>query len=79
MVPSSASRPISAVGGSGSDGRRSGRPGGHSRRVERGVVGEDRLVELVQLGAWLDPELLDEHLARAPIGLQRVGLAAAAI
>ena len=42
-------------------------------------MGEDRLVELVQLGAGLDPELLDEHLARVAVGLQRVGLAAAAV
>ena len=42
-------------------------------------MGEDRLVEVMELGAWLDPELLDEHLARVPVGLQGVGLAAAAI
>ena len=48
-------------------------------RVERGVVGEDRLVEVMELGARLDPELLDEDLAGVAVGLQRVGLAAAAI
>ena len=47
--------------------------------IERGVVGEDRLVEVMQLGSWLDPELLDEDLARVAVGLQRVGLAAAAV
>ena len=33
----------------------------------------------MQLGARLDPELFDEHLAGVAVGLQRVGLAAAAI
>ena len=47
--------------------------------IERGVVGEDRLVEVMQLGSRLDPELLDEDLARVAVGLQRVGLAAAAV
>ena len=42
-------------------------------------MGEDRLVEVVQLGARLDPELLDEDLAGVAVGLQRVGLAAAAV
>ena len=36
-------------------------------------------MEVMELGARLDPELLDEHLARVAVGLQRVGLAAAAI
>ena len=36
-------------------------------------------MEVVQLGAWLDPELLDEDLAGVAVGLQRVGLAAAAV
>ena len=42
-------------------------------------MGEDRFVEVVQLGSWLDAELLDEDLARVAIGLQRIGLAAAAV
>ena len=53
--------------------------GGLGRSRACGVVGEDRLVELVELGARLDPELLDEHLAGVAVGLQRVGLAAAAV
>jgi hypothetical protein len=42
-------------------------------------VGEDRLVEVMELGARLDPELLDEHLARMAVGLECVGLAAASV
>ena len=42
-------------------------------------MGEDLPVELGELGSGLDPELLDEHLARPSIGLQRIGLAPAAV
>jgi hypothetical protein len=41
-------------------------------------VGQDGFVEVVEVGAWLDPELLDEHLAGVAVGLERVCLAAAA-
>ena len=54
-------------------------PRRRGRRVDRGVVGEDRVVEVVELGARFDPELLDEDLAGVAVGLQRVGLAAAAV
>jgi hypothetical protein len=47
--------------------------------VDPRVVGEDRLVQVVQLSARLDPELLDEDLPRVTVRLQRVGLAAASI
>ena len=42
-------------------------------------MGENRLVEVMELGAWFDPELVDEHLAGVAVGLERVGLAATAI
>ena len=81
IAASSRSRPIVRFGGAG-NARSPAAAGGGRRggwRVERGIVREDRLVEVVQLGARLDPELLDEDLAGVPVGLQRVGLAAAAI
>ena len=48
------------------------------RRVpaEARVLGEDLLLERPQLGSGLDPELLDEHVARVLVGAQRVGLPA---
>jgi hypothetical protein len=42
---------------------------------ELGVLGEDGRLEPLQFGAWLDPELTDQHLASARDGLQRLGLA----
>jgi hypothetical protein len=48
-------------------------------QVERGVLAQDRVVEPAQLGAGLDTDLLDEHRARVPIGVERVGLATAAV
>jgi hypothetical protein len=42
-------------------------------------MNQDRLVQLVQLQARLDPELLDEHVTRPPVGLQRVGLPTTAV
>ena len=36
-------------------------------------------MEVVELGAGLDPELVDEDVAGVAVGLERVGLAAAAI
>jgi hypothetical protein len=44
-----------------------------------GVVGEDRRVEPLQLGARLDPELTDQYLAGAREDLQRLGLAAGSV
>ena len=48
-------------------------------QVERGVLAEDRVVEAAQLRAGLDADRLDERRARVPVGVQRVGLAAAAV
>ncbi len=41
---------------------------------ELGVVGEDRRLESLQLGARLDPELADQHLPGAREGLECLGL-----
>ena len=48
-------------------------------RLERGVLAQDRLLEATELRARLDADLGDEHPARLAVGLQRLGLAAAAI
>ena len=45
------------------------------RRLERGVLGEDRLVQLAQPRARLDAELADQRAARGAVGLERVRLA----
>ena len=42
-------------------------------------MGEDRLLQLPELGRWLEAELFVENHARVPIGLERVSLAAAAV
>ena len=48
-------------------------------QVERGVVGEDPLVQPAQLGAGLDADLLDERRARLPVRLQRLRLPPGAV
>ena len=50
-----------------------------SRKAEIRVLPQHRLFELPQARAWLDPQLVDEELARPPEELQRIGLAARAI
>ena len=62
-------------GGRGARRLRLGRRG----QVERGVLGEDRLVQALQLGAGLDADLLDERRARVAVGGERLRLAAGAI
>ena len=42
-------------------------------------MAEDLRVELGELGSGLDPELFDEHLTCPSVGLQRIGLAPAAV
>ena len=42
-------------------------------------MAEDRALELAQSRARLQSELLVEHLPRVPVGLERIGLAAAAV
>ena len=46
---------------------------------ERRVVAEDRPLELLQLRARLDSELVDEHRSRFAVSLERLRLAAARI
>jgi len=52
--------------------------GARGRRDQR-IVAENRLLELPELGAWLDAELLDQLGPSRSIRLQRVGLTARAI
>ena len=47
--------------------------------VEGGVVAEDRLLELAQLGAGLDPDLLGQRPMRVAICLDRLGLPSGAV
>ena len=48
-------------------------------KVERRVLGQDRLLQATELDARLHPDLLDQHGARLAVGVQRLGLAAGAI
>ena len=50
-----------------------------AERIERRVMGQDRLLERAQVGPRLDADLLDQRVARAAVGLERVGLAPAAV
>src|SRR5205823_2074697 len=54
-------------------GRGSRRP---ARRLERGVLAQNRLLELLQRLARLDPQLLDERPPRLAVDLERFSLAA---
>ena len=54
--------------------RRAGR--GASRRSERGILAEDRPLELAQRGAGLDAELLDEGRTSLAVGVERLCLPA---
>ncbi len=60
-------------------GNRCGRRRRRGRGLERGILPEDRALELLQLPARLDPEAADERLARIPVGGQRLGLPAGAV
>ena len=37
---------------------------------------EDRPLQLLEIGRWFDPELVDENASRLVVGLERLGLAA---
>ena len=50
-----------------------------AREIEPRVLVEDRALELAQPLARLDPELVGQRAARVAVGLQRVGLAVAAV
>jgi hypothetical protein len=56
-------------------------PGAQFGRLDqqRGIVVEDRLLQAAQLGAGLGPELVEQGAPRGAVGLQRIGLAPAAI
>ena len=47
--------------------------------VEARVLGQHRRLEALQLRPGLDPDLLDQRLARPAVGVQRVGLAPGAV
>src|SRR5207237_10322806 len=49
------------------------------RCFERGVVREDRLLELPERLAGLDPQLVDERAARSLVDGERLGLPARAV
>ncbi len=53
--------------------------GGALGGLERGVLGEDRRLQPLQLGARLEPQLVDQRGAGAAVGVERVGLAARAV
>ncbi len=60
------------------DGR--GRRRGRGRRqVKRGILMEDRLLELLQRLAWVETELVDKRCPCVLVGGERVGLAAGAV
>jgi len=48
-------------------------------RMERGILAQDRLVPLAQRGTGLDAELVEQRPAGVVVGLERFGLAAAAV
>ena len=49
------------------------------RCVEARVLGQDLLLQALELGARLDPDLFDQGLARLAVGIERLGLAPVAI
>src|SRR4029450_12062015 len=51
----------------------------HGLGLERGLLTQDRRVELLKRRRWLDPELLHEHPARVLVGLERLRLPPASI
>ncbi len=53
--------------------------GSLGRDGERVVLAEDRLLELLEAGAGLDPELVEEGRARRPVRVERLGLATRAV
>src|SRR5204862_3898838 len=48
-------------------------------QVEGGILAEDPLLEVAQLLAWLDPQLVDEGAAGGLVPLERFGLPAGAV
>jgi hypothetical protein len=62
----------------GGDGDREGRPrrcsGLDARRIQAGVLEEHGLLQVAQLRAGLEPQLLGQHLAHLVVGAERVRL-----
>ena len=59
--------------------RRHARPRRRRREVERRVLLEDRVLELLEAGARLEPQLVRQHAPRAAVGLERLSLARRAV
>ncbi len=72
----SSPRPISGVAGAG---RLDGHSGRRRRRLERGILPQDRALELLESRGGLDAELLDERAPGRGVGLERLRLAAGAV
>ena len=51
-------------------------PESRLRRADAGVLAQDRPFELLQRGAGVDAELVEQRGPAVPVGLQRFGLAA---
>ena len=49
------------------------------RAVERGVMGEDRALQVLQLDSRLETQLTVEKLSAFPVGLEGLRLAAGAV
>ena len=47
--------------------------------TQTGILAQDRRLQLLQLPAGFDPELLGQRAARVAVGLERLGLPAAAV
>jgi hypothetical protein len=47
--------------------------------LQRRVVGQDRRLEALELRAGIEAQILDQRMASALVGLERVGLSAAAV
>ena len=60
-------------------GRGGAGPGDGPGQVQGRILREDRQLELPQLQAWLDRQLVDQQRADGAVALQRVGLPAAAV
>ena len=52
---------------------------GNDLRLQRGLLAQDRRVQLLQGRRRLDTQLVDEHLARVLVGLERLRLAPASV
>src|SRR5664279_6659154 len=53
--------------------------GGRCCPVQEWVMGQDRGLQILQVSAWVDPELVGENLPGPPVGIQRLRLPAAPV